>query len=163
MNTLKKWSAWSLLVLVATIATITVLNVQYAHGWGERTDVADKIAIIACRGEPRTDWEEWERPIPGVKYMQAVPNKDGVYECQRDIYPLVPRNPEVDPGNMAGDVGCARAGMTIAPQWQEQHPGWAVVTIGCPNPMYNEDGRIIGYQMPGCPREMTCKFDEQEI
>lgn len=40
-----------------------------------------------------------------------------------------------------GISACQMAGMTMTPQWLEQHPGWTVNRIRCSigNPPHNED------------------------
>lgn len=134
-----------------------------AFGPDSRTENPHSLSVIACRAEPRTDWKEYERPIPGVIYWEPKPNRDGEYECQRDIIDLVPRHPMQNPDDLSQDTACANAALSQTPVWQDQHPGWAVVAVGCPKPVYDSQGNILRYEMPHCPREMVCLFDENAI
>lgn len=163
MNTLKRVSAYFLLALVATLIIITVLNVRYAHGWGERIDNPHFLTIIACRSQIRTHWESHERPIPGVEYRELWTNEDGEHECQRAVVDVVPRALETDPSDLSENHNCSQAAMSFAPLWEQQNKGWVVVKVGCPKPFRDAQGNILGYYAPGCPRNMKCKFDRQEI
>ena len=159
-TTLKRtWCA-----LAATLFIIAgMLPVPSALGWGERIDNPHFLTIIACRSQPHTKWGPNERPIPGVDYRELWTNEDGEYECMRDIADIVPKNPDQAPGDLSVDTQCVKAAMGFGPEWERTHPGWVVVKVGCPKPVMSENGDILGYHAPPCPRDMKCKFNEQEI
>ena len=61
---------------------------------------------------------------------------------------------------------CARAGISLAIQWDEAHHGspWRVWRIGCPTPIVDlNTGTLIGYKLPECGHRDTvvCENDSQ--
>lgn len=137
--------------------------VQPANGWEGTRQLDNFLTIVACRAQVRTEWEEHQRPIPGVEYLELKPNKDGEYECQRDVIDIFPRHPNQKPGGLSNQVACVGAGMMHGPVWQEQNPGWVVVAVGCPKPKYNNFGELLGYDAVPCPSNIECRFDKYGI
>lgn len=157
---LKMWG-WFALAVILYIST--VLSVPYAHGWGERIDNPHFLTIISCRSQVRTEFPENSRPIPGVTYYELWKNKHGEHECKRTIADVVPRNLHSDPSDLSENANCSMAAMSFGPLWEQQNPGWIIVKVGCPKPVLNHNGEIIGYHAPPCPRNLKCVFNEQEI
>ena len=71
---------------------------------------------------------------------------------------------------------CNLAAASYTPTWNDRNHGWAVMAIGCPKPLFSDNGtpddlsddRIVGYAMPSCPSEINnilikCLFSENEI
>jgi hypothetical protein len=66
---------------------------------------------------------------------------------------------------------CARVGVMQAGDFNNTHPGWGVVAVGCPTRIVsNETGATVGWQMPSCPtflpgtqNRMRCDFTDSVI
>lgn len=140
------------------------------------------LVIVACRVDDLTG----TRTPPGDPGSVVMPSKDwrdlelhiagGEYQCKREQVDLVdkvaaehPDQPELTP-NLGSIGGCARVGMQYASEWDKNNPGWAVVAIGCPTPVVNEQGAVVGWALPSCPtylpgtnNRMKCRFDSSVI
>ena len=114
------------------------------------------LVLIVCKGhvEPWPDamseenarWthsENWQWDYPDAKML-----------CKRLEVPLY--DPAEDQGamplnpNFADFTQCARAGVTLSHDWDEANKArpWRVWRVGCPVPIFNQDGAIVGYKMP---------------
>jgi hypothetical protein len=149
-----------------------------------------ELVIVACRV---VDWTGL-RPLP--EGVQAVHNwrdlewftNDGQeYECKREVAALQDSTlfsekatgKEIPLNANFSDLGqCASRSMEVGPRWNDKHPGWAVMGVGCPVPIMNDNGTpettlddyVIGYKLPECPihqpgteNRMRCHFDESVI
>lgn len=137
------------------------------------------LVIVACRVDDLTGQPGRHDPALAAKDWRDLELKiiDGEYSCKREVLSLedgslyqnvndlIPLN-----ANFADWTQCSRVGVVQAQAWNEKHKGWATVAVGCPVPIVNGDGRIIGYKLPECPstlpgtnNPMRCKFDASEI
>lgn len=141
------------------------------------------IVIVACKVE---DWTG-RRPLPdnvhetarGWRDLELFVNANQEYECKREVLDLVDgsyfgsKQPEelipLHP-NFGDWAQCARVGVMQAADWNEHHPGWGVVAVGCPTRIVNQDGATVGWQMPSCPthlpgtdNRMRCDFSDSVI
>ena len=139
------------------------------------------LVIIACRTDDLTN-------VPGRSVDQnaiATGHRDiefhvqgGELECKRELTPLedavAATHPEVRAllSNFGDWTQCSRASAMFSPDWERLHPGWSVMTTGCPTRMVNDVGQTVGWHMPECPSEIivdgspvpiTCKFDDSMI
>lgn len=97
---------------------------------------------------------------------------DGKLDCRHDIMSIEDaaelEGAPPTSNDLSRHLQCQMAAMSIAKPYADKHPGWWPFAVGCPNPMYNHDGKIVGYQMPACPSEINgiqvkCMFSEDEI
>jgi hypothetical protein len=183
---------WALVLLIFALLIIL----------GEDAEAADSpaaptaIVIVSCRV---TDWTD-KRPLPdnvpevarGWRDLELFVNSNQEYECRRDVLHLEdgayfgPDAPD-ELINLIPNFGdpsqCARVGMMQVPTWNEQHPGYGVVAVGCPVPIVADedaDGqpdmdehgkyKVLDWRLPGCPtflpgtqNRMKCSFTESEI
>jgi hypothetical protein len=141
------------------------------------------LVVIGCRVDDLTGQPGRQDPefaAKGWKDLEWHINKNLELECKREVLVLedavtlmaqakdaMPLNP--DWSNLAQ---CAKASAGIAPKWEEQHPGWAVMGVGCPRPVVSiaPDGTqtVLSWHLPECPREINhlpvkCRFDESVI
>ena len=143
----------------------------------EEIDYSNTLVVVACqvndmtgKRDPSHDGVE-VRPAPGWKDLELKENKFGEFTCKREVV-----NQHDAKVSLQNDVrttkGCMRSSMLLAPQWNEENPGWAVVAVGCPTPIINDlngnnqqdDGEpVIAYKLPECPRWIKCDFSESEI
>ena len=68
--------------------------------------------------------------------------------------------------NFAEFGQCARAGIMLSTQWNEEHRNtpWRVWRIGCPTPIVDtRSGTVIGYKLPECGHRDTvvCETDTE--
>lgn len=90
-------------------------------------------------------------------------------QCKREVLPLqdavTMHYLQAKPlsSNFAELGQCARAAMEVSPRWNNDHRNWAVLKVGCPVPIVNGDGKIVGWKLPECPNSIRCKFDESVI
>lgn len=101
-------------------------------------------------------------PDPNAEFTKAE-NREWAVEqgqmiCRRQVVPLydtaedggaAPLNP-----NLFDKSTCARIGIPIGVQWDQDHKGsnYRFFRIGCPVPIINlETGKLIGHKMPECP------------
>jgi hypothetical protein len=113
------------------------------------------------------DWKDFELHV-----------EDGELECKRVVADLTDAAVAFDDsGRLAkpldsdfGDAGeCVHAAAMYGPQFEQSNKGWVLVAAGCPAPITDPTGKIIGWRMPECPRylsivgNITCKFDESFI
>jgi hypothetical protein len=73
--------------------------------------------------------------------------------------PTPPLNP-----NFTVAEQCARAGVTLATEWDQAHRNtpWRVWRVGCPAPIVDlRTGALIGYKLPECGHQDTvvCETD----
>jgi hypothetical protein len=141
------------------------------------------IVIVACKV---TDWTN-RRPLPdnvhetarGWRDLELFVNSNQEYECKREVLDLVDgslfgsKQPDelipLDP-NFGDWAQCVRVGVMQAADWNENHPGWGVVAVGCPTRIVNDKGETVGWQMPSCPtylpgtdNRMRCDFSDSVI
>ena len=105
---------------------------------------------------------------------------DGKLDCKREIVDLTDEGELQGAPTIGADfaraIGCQMAAMSYAPKWADSNPGWWPIAIGCPNPLYSDNGTpddgqddyIVGYKMPECPSDIKgmiikCTFDESAI
>jgi hypothetical protein len=172
---------------------LTLLLTGYAHA---EPTAPNSLVIVACRvddltGQPgrhdpklaARDWRDLELHV----------NEAQQYECRRDVIAniedatqfnkhapadLIPLNP-----NFGNPGQCARIGVVIAQSWNDTHPGWGVVAVGCPSPTFADadaDGApdldqhgnptVVQWRLPSCPtylpgtsNRMKCVYDESVI
>jgi hypothetical protein len=69
--------------------------------------------------------------------------------------------------NFGNPGECVRAAAFFIPSYHEK--GWGVLKVGCPTPIVDPTGKIVGWHLPGCPKRIggmegiRCKFDESLI
>jgi hypothetical protein len=153
------------------------------------------LVIIACRVDDMTgqpgrhgvDADGVYHPEQAAHGWRDLELKviDGEYSCKREVTELednalysplseagiIPLNPDFS------DLGqCAHAGASMSTAWDQAHPGWGTVAIGCPVPIMDKD-RIIGWKLPECPvykpgtynpetgegERMKCRFDASAV
>lgn len=149
--------------LIVLLALLLVPQLAHSIGWEGRSEIDNFLTIVACRAEPKTEWKENEIPIPGVAYQVLKFDEHGEMECQRDIVEVVPRHPMESHGGLSDNHKCTMAGMSYGPKWEEEHPGWLVVAVGCPRPVVDSNGELLGYNPVPCPRNLKCFFDKLGI
>jgi hypothetical protein len=139
------------------------------------------VVIVACRVSDHTGEAGRHDPSLAAKNWRDLELviKDGEYQCKREVLQLedgavwgshapeelIPLHP-----NFGNPAQCAKVGVMQAAEWNESHKGWAVVAVGCPTKIVNEQGEIVGWHMPSCPsflpgtdNRMKCNFDESTI
>jgi hypothetical protein len=145
--------------------------------------VPTTLVVIGCRVDDFTGQPGRHDPnlaAKGWKDLEWHINKSLELECKRDVLVLedavamwAPRK-EAAPLNpdWSQFAQCSQAAMSIAPKWEEQNQGWAVMAVGCPRPVVNigPDGTqtTLSYHLPECPRiinqlPIKCRFDESVI
>jgi hypothetical protein len=113
----------------------------------------------------------------------------GELECRRQLTPVYDQastaypasaSPGDQPGQLYApplnhDFGkpdqCIRAALSYmaTEQWDQYNQAWAVVSIGCPVPIVNSAGVIVGWHLPECPNKIgalegiKCRFDDSAI
>ena len=117
-----------------------------ARGWRDLELHVDKNQEFVCKRE-RLDLED------GAYYGVNTP---------KEMIHLTP--------NFGDWTQCARVGVMQAADWNAQNPGWGVVAVGCPTPIVNDKGEVVGWTLPGCPTylpgtnsRMKCRFDASAI
>lgn len=142
------------------------------------------LVVIACRSDDLTGKPgrhgvdpvtgEYDPTLAARNWRDLEPKVvDGALECKREVNQLQDQTVVMDPtgklakplnSNFGNLAQCASASMFWSTQWNDAHPGWAVVATGCPTPIVDEQGVIKGWKMPDCPRFVgKCKFDESLI
>jgi hypothetical protein len=131
------------------------------------------LVLIVCKtvlaGAPDpnasfTHWEnlKWDTPN---SMMVCRRNEIQLYDPVEEIKlnladdPALPLNP-----NFANATQCARAGITLAAEWDEAHrnTSWRVWRLGCPAAIVDlSTGALIGYKLPECGHRDTvvCETD----
>lgn len=144
-----------------------------------------ELVVVGCRvddltGQPgRQDpalaaygWRDLEWHVEG-----------GELECKREVLALQDGTLDADGATADmiklepnwSDYGqCAHEGATQAARWDDHHKGWATMLIGCPVPIWNDNGTpndksddyIVDFKLPECPAHqpgsvfpMRCRFD----
>ncbi|MGV1014373.1 MAG: hypothetical protein ACOYB4_05325 [Methyloceanibacter sp.] len=90
--------------------------------------------------------------------------------CRRQVIPI--HDTAADMGakpitpNLFDRGTCARIGLPIGVEWDQQHKGSAYRfwRVGCPTPIVDlRSGRIVGYKMPECGHRDTvrCEVDAE--
>lgn len=139
------------------------------------------IVIVACKvddltGAPgRQDpnmaaqgWRDLELTIINGEYQckrEQLDLEDGSLFGSHQPNEMIPLHPNF------GDMGqCAHVAAMQAADYNEKHKGWAVVAVGCPTRIVNQDGTTVGWQMPSCPEylpgtenRMRCNFSDSVI
>ena len=110
----------------------------------ENTQWATENSMMVCQ------WHEVDLYDPG----------EGMQINQADN-PAPALNP-----NFADHGQCARAGITLAVDWDQAHDNtpWRVWRIGCPAPIVDlRTGTMIGYKLPECGHRDTvvCQTDSE--
>lgn len=79
-------------------------------------------------------------------------------------------NPQDDPAfplrpNFFDYSQCARAGIMLSQQWDEAHRNgnWRVWRVGCPTPVINNRGELIGYKLPDCGHRDTVVCENDSV
>jgi hypothetical protein len=140
-----------------TIPPILVLIVCKTISAGPIDDVATNNARF-------TQWEnltwatEHSMMVCRRNEIQLYDSAEGMKLNEKDD-PVIPLNP-----NFADKTQCARAGIRLAMDWDQQHKNsrWRVWRVGCPTPMVDTNtGEIVGYQLPDCGHRDTviCETD----
>jgi hypothetical protein len=117
-------------------------NAAFTHV--ENTEWATENSMMVCQ---RNEVELYD-PVEGMQLNQADD-------------PVRALNP-----NFADHGQCARAGITLATEWDQAHRGtpWRVWRIGCPTPIVDlSTGALIGYKRPECGHRDTvvCETDSE--
>ena len=138
------------------------------------------LSIIACRTVDLTGQKGRQDPAlaaPGWRDLEWKINSSQELECKREVADLLdsaemmfPHKTKPLSPDFSNWSQCASAAMSYAAAWNEKHKGWAVMAVGCPVPIVNEDGQILAYKIPECPAKMPgtenrikCSFDESLI
>lgn len=118
----------------APVALVLIVCKGHTEAWSNDTD-ADNAKM--------TGVENWVWDYPDAKML-----------CKRLEIPMI------DPAEAAGAAPlnpnfsdwsqCARAGIPLQQSWDQAHRTlpWRVWRIGCPVPIINQDGSVVGYKMP---------------
>jgi hypothetical protein len=131
------------------------------------------LVLIVCKtvlaGPPdqNADFTKWENREWATENSMMVCRRheiqlydpaEGVKLAPTDD-PAPPLNPDF------ADFGqCARAGMRLQMDWDDQHKKgpWRVWRVGCPSPIVDlRTGTVIGYKLPECGHRDTviCETD----
>jgi hypothetical protein len=131
------------------------------------------LVLIVCKtlvvGEPDqnaafTKWEnrEWatqhSKMVCRRHEVQLYDPAEGAKLTPNDA-PAFPLRP-----NFADTGQCARAGIRLSIDWDEQHRGtpWRVWRVGCPAPIVDlRTGDVVGFKLPDCGHRDTviCEVD----
>ena len=138
------------------------------------------IAVISCQVDdmgfdtlpdnvlPSREWRnlDWHR------------DKGGNLICKRELVEIEDKdeivNNSVQLHHNFGEPGqCVRGAALFftTSGWDAKRPKWAVIAVGCPTPITDPDGKIVGWHMPECPSHvpgndempLRCKFDESGV
>lgn len=145
------------------------------------------IVVISCRADDLTGLpgRHGVDPVTG-EYDPSMAAKNwrdlelhvqgGELDCKREAVEVLDQNVVVNDAvqlnaNFGEPAQCARAASLFftTTQWDAHHQSWAVVGVGCPTPITDEQGRIAGWHMPECPSKLgalegiKCKFDESAV
>jgi hypothetical protein len=121
------------------------------------------LVLIVCKtisaGAPDqnsvfTHWENLKWDIPN-SMMVCRRNEVQLYDPAEGM--------NINP-NFTITEQCARAGVTLATEWDQAHRNtpWRVWRIGCPAPIVDvRTGALIGYKLPECGHQDTvvCETD----
>jgi hypothetical protein len=193
--------------LIGSLCAIMLLAACYRLAEGAETTgvpAPQSIVIVACKvvdltGKPGRhgvdsagNYDE-ESAARDWRDLELYVNPRTLeFECRRDqldledgsiwgamapesMIPLVP--------NFGDWAQCTRVGMMQASEYNEKHPGWGVVAVGCPSPIAmdsdndgvpdtDEFGRFIvkDWKLPSCPTflpgtqsRMRCNFSDSVI
>ena len=150
----------ALLMLVCTMCGISMVRAVPL--------APDTIIVVACRVDDLTGQPGRPDPTPGWRDLE-LHYQNATVECKRERADLtdatVAQHPDVAP--LASNFGdwsqCQRAAMDYTPKWNERNPGWAVVMVGCPVPIVDGVGNVVGWHLPECPEELRCVYDASLI
>lgn len=136
------------------------------------------IVLVSCRTDDLTG--RAHNPQDGTaphNYRDLEPHVvNGELQCKRvevelqdaSLYsPAATADMKPLNANFGRPDQCARAGVMFASNYDEE--GWSVVALGCPTPITDQTGKIVGWKMPECPNKIggmegiRCKFDESVI
>jgi hypothetical protein len=153
---------------------------QYAIQTPTSPVAPQAIAVISCQVDdlgldalpdnviPTHQWKnlEWRR------------DKSGNLICKREIVPIQDKdevvNNQVPLKHNFGDPGQCAHGSALFftnAEWDKHHPNYAVIAVGCPTPIVNDEGKIVSWHMPECPSHVPgnpdmpirCDLSENEI
>ena len=131
------------------------------------------LVLIVCRtisagasdqNSAFTHWEnlKWDTPN---SMMVCRRNEVQLYDPAEGvkINPTDDPTPPLNP-NFTVAEQCARAGVTLATEWDQAHRNtpWRVWRVGCPAPIVDlRTGALIGYKLPECGHQDTvvCETD----
>jgi hypothetical protein len=164
---------------------------QFAIKTPTSPDAPNVIVIFSCRADDLTGQPGRQDPAsaaPGWKDIE-LHSENATLECKGEITPLfdqveasAPARPA--PGdqpdqkyavplnhNFGDPSQCIHAALsfTTKEQWDKEHPNWTIVAIGCPSPIVDSAGKIVGWHLPECPSSIggfegiECKFDANAI
>ena len=177
-------------------ATEALLSLFLLTSPPEMATVANRppasLSVIACRVVDKTGLPGRQNPkmaAPNWKDLEWYINQGLELECKREVIENMDDSTQYAAGGTGKEIPldpdwshsseCAARAMEIGPRWNDAHPGWAVLAIGCPVPIknYGADGikgtfddEIVGYKLPECPtfmpgteNRMKCSYDESAV
>lgn len=137
------------------------------------------LSIIACRVDDLTGQPGRHDPALAAHNWRDLELhiKDGELSCKREVVELQDQVQMIDPEHsmpLHPDFSvwsqCAGVAMSYSQVWNDAHKGWAVVAAGCPTPIVDGNGNVIGFKMPECPSylpgtqtRIKCRFDSSVI
>jgi hypothetical protein len=138
------------------------------------------LVFVSCRVDDLTGQPGRHDPAMAAQGWRDLELhvQNGQYECRRTVIANIvdqqaaqdPTLPELKP-NLGKPQTCLHVGTTLVPPFEQQHPGWAVVAIGCPSPNIDKNtGEMLSYHIPSCPEylpgtnnPMHCDYDDSAI
>lgn len=138
------------------------------------------LVFVSCRVDDHTG-ESGRQSIDGAAHDWRDLEwhiQNGSYECRRAVIAnIVDQTATLDPSvkemkpNLGKPETCARIGVSMVPAYEQSHPGWSVVAIGCPSPNIDKNtGQTLSYHLPTCPEylpgtqnRMQCEYDDSAI
>jgi hypothetical protein len=140
---------------------LTILAISAAPSAYAVVQCPTTLVVVSCKGQPSG------APDQNGFVTNEWVTKNAMLVCRREEVALADgaemQGAAPPDANFSNNEQCARIAMMIAPNYENAHKGWFVLTVGCPTPIINvrPDGseEIIGYQMPQCPSWVKCEVD----
>lgn len=129
------------------------------------------IVVISCRVDDLTGQAGRQDPELAARGWRDLEwhYSGGEIDCKREEIALTdsvtlvaPETPELHP-NFGDYAQCAAVAMQVTPNYERANHGWAVMAVGCPTKIVNDQGEIVGWHMPECPSWVRCRFSGNEI
>lgn len=113
--------------------------------------------------------------VPTWRNLDWKRDAGGELSCKREIIEIQDQAETVGNApalhhNFGEPTQCAMAALSFlaTSKWDAHHANWAVIAVGCPSPITDENGVTKAWHLPGCPSHvpgndampLRCKFDE---
>ena len=141
---------------------------QAAQNWRDLELHFDNGAL-ECRRELTPVWDKDEQSSPDAKAKTAALGAPGSAVSAQPPAGTLQAAPTNH--NFGDPTICLSAATSFmaGEQWEVLNHAWVVVAIGCPTPIVNPAGVIVGWHLTECPSHLPgleglkCNFDDSAI